>query len=85
MGFFEPGGILARNPSSTSIPTKKGGEIHGLLARYGCALVCVRELGVVAGGVVGAWRMQRLLRHEQKTARVSSLGIGLIGPILGRV
>ncbi|KAK8330718.1 hypothetical protein V6Z11_A10G024900 [Gossypium hirsutum] len=36
VGLFEPEGILARNPSSTPISTKKGEEIHGLLARYGC-------------------------------------------------
>ncbi|KAK8366868.1 hypothetical protein V6Z11_A02G145700 [Gossypium hirsutum] len=65
VGLFEPEGILARNPSSTSISTKKGEEIHGLLARalasYGCAGVacegCVLvvrcwRIGMVAGGVV---------------------------------
>ncbi|KAG4211757.1 hypothetical protein ERO13_A02G121402v2 [Gossypium hirsutum] len=35
VGLFEPKGILAQNPSSTSISTKKGEEIHGLLAQYG--------------------------------------------------
>ncbi|KAL1142643.1 hypothetical protein V6Z11_A11G109400 [Gossypium hirsutum] len=32
--LLEPGGILAGDPSSTSISTKRGGEICSVLARY---------------------------------------------------
>ncbi|KHG27510.1 hypothetical protein F383_34037 [Gossypium arboreum] len=42
MGLFEPKRILARNPSSTSISTKKGEENYGSPARCGCAGARVR-------------------------------------------
>ncbi|TYI25862.1 hypothetical protein ES332_A05G076800v1 [Gossypium tomentosum] len=54
--LFKPEEILARNPSSTSISTKKGEEIHGLLARYRCKARVRRRAGAwreAYGGVRG--------------------------------
>ncbi|KAK8336195.1 hypothetical protein V6Z11_A09G105400 [Gossypium hirsutum] len=75
VGLFEPEGILARNPSSTSISTKKGEENHGSLARCGCAGagVAAGRYGAYGAGIVRRWWRAWEAEAQAGTARVSVL------------